>query len=953
MNEVKSSFICTYIFAAIMSSFKGALFWMATFLLYCLLWNYSNLEYLWGVGFEVKSLDIRIILFDLLIILYLGAIFILIYNHFRKMDSEFALWEFAGSLICFLFKGFGTATVISQLPLGDWLVWGIIILLLFIVLGAIAYKKYMDRGVNNDKGSSFLTDQEIKEKGDDLIGVSWKAENFAKQIYNQDVRDSLIYGVEAPWGTGKSSFVNLCKATFISCEMLLFHFSALSSGPKAPISQVFMHDLIAFINKEINDPILRILLGQYWDLLAQVGITISGISFKFNKKDIERRVLFDKISKFLILKNQRMVIIIDDLDRISANEVYQILFSIKNLFNFPGISYILCYDMECICKQGNSEEIQRNVDFLQKFIQVKISLFVDKEQILQVLDNQVKFHKLMEEREAQSDEDAIRAALGGIKAALTSKDAYEYYRYLGNIRAIKRIINTILLLNIQLVDFHNYDFNPRLLLNLLLLYLDYPSVFRRIYISETWSKENIYTYVYDYTDRKSKRKNSEAYKKELAEIEKYYPAATFLVEKLFLITDEQENEKDNLLETVDKESLKEYLNLIVNQHARSLYEQSIYYINLLDQYAQGEWTLPDVLQKLPYCQKWYMKLFATAAYRNASKFTEEQTKEMISYILAHRYEYSYRWMHGGREEIVYWIFMLLGKDKKDADKSSKFPYEKNGELLFKEEGIIDEIAGENVLGIYDLMIARWACCAKRMNGFIGTPPFCHIINIIGKYNNTSFEYVGDVNHASINQMRVFSQRCYHVFYERYIKEGKSFWHEIDLLEDIDICGKFDDRPKGVEAKKQLEKFKTDAKTFLAFQFGSNDTMAADGSVPCGYYDCSGNKDDGQIRKHFSQYMLDVVFKDSNSFIDFLRIIMEPQWTEQTDIITGRMFQFIDEDCLIQWWRKNRNQIKNEVHIPDMTISYKSKSRSLVEGVRLYFDDLDQEVDNEDRRNNGY
>ena len=46
MNEVKSSFIRTYIFAAIMSSFKGALFWMATFLLYCLLWNYSNLEYL-------------------------------------------------------------------------------------------------------------------------------------------------------------------------------------------------------------------------------------------------------------------------------------------------------------------------------------------------------------------------------------------------------------------------------------------------------------------------------------------------------------------------------------------------------------------------------------------------------------------------------------------------------------------------------------------------------------------------------------------------------------------------------------------------------------------------------------------------------------------------------------------------------------------------------------------
>ena len=82
-----------------------------------------------------------------------------------------------------------------------------------------------------------------------------------------------------------------------------------------------------------------------------------------------------------------MVIVIDDLDRISASEINKILYTINSSFNLPGISYILCYDMDNICKKGSKEEIQKNVEFLDKFVQVKLSLFSDKEKILRIVNN--------------------------------------------------------------------------------------------------------------------------------------------------------------------------------------------------------------------------------------------------------------------------------------------------------------------------------------------------------------------------------------------------------------------------------------------------------------------------------------------------------------------------------------------------------------------------------------
>ena len=62
----------------------------------------------------------------------------------------------------------------------------------------------------NTEKSFFLSDKEQKLVNDDLLGFSEQAENFAERVLNQGSPDSLVFGIDAPWGIGKSTFVNFC-----------------------------------------------------------------------------------------------------------------------------------------------------------------------------------------------------------------------------------------------------------------------------------------------------------------------------------------------------------------------------------------------------------------------------------------------------------------------------------------------------------------------------------------------------------------------------------------------------------------------------------------------------------------------------------------------------------------------------------------------------------------------
>ena len=445
----------------------------------------------------------------------------------------------------------------------------------------------------------------------------------------------------------------------------------------------------------------------------------------------------------------------------------------------------------------------------------------------------------------------------------------------------------------------------------------YPSVFRRVYTSENWSDESIYTCVYDYS-ADGKRRNSIFYEDELDLIKNRYPNAVFIVEALFTIDDnDAKRAQSSDLSVQDKDSLKIYLNLIVNQKVRSKFEQSRYYMNLLNKYVNEEANLDEVLKELEKRQTWYMKFWITAVYREEIQFSKGQVLNLVTYILTHRKEYAYNTVPnklsfiGGRAELVSFIPKLFAKQKSE-DMGMGDDYKEIGNYFFNEMNMLEKIADGGILEIYDLMFTRLECCAERMSSVVMKKPFYSVVNIIGKFENETFHFGGNLRECTINEMRVFSQRCFDIFKKRYIDSRKNFWKDIDAVTVNDIRGNLEEKNYSAETlKNELVSFKRSAKVFLCYQFGANnpDSMG----VPCGYYDQTGNKDQGKIRKEFSQYMMSTVFTDKGAFIEFVQLSTNTQWNGQWTSKFERLFEFIDEDCLLDWWQTHSEVIKKRIY----------------------------------------
>ncbi len=87
---------------------------------------------------------------------------------------------------------------------------------------------------------------------------------------------------------------------------------------------------------------------------------------------------FSQLEGFLADFDKKIIVIIDDLDRLDFATIKEVLCMAKKAFMLPNISYILCYDTEniIVLDKMNSDP-DKIIEFLEKFINVKMNLYLD------------------------------------------------------------------------------------------------------------------------------------------------------------------------------------------------------------------------------------------------------------------------------------------------------------------------------------------------------------------------------------------------------------------------------------------------------------------------------------------------------------------------------------------------------------------------------------------------
>lgn len=307
---------------------------------------------------------------------------------------------------------------------------GLLYLLLFIYNTFVPQAK---KRVENE-GFLFLHDGPICKVGDDILDLKDDAKQLADNIRSLDKSTSWSLAISSPWGGGKTSFLNLIIEELENYDTShnIKSFEIVNFNPRRCHSQSSIQE-------------------EFFTLLSS---TLSRYDGSFNdtlKKYmaslqlIDDRILFEKLVSFYKIWNQKdlkeslsdtfqsldfsILVLIDDFDRLSKEEVLEVLKLIDGNASFPNLVFLTAFDKENVNKALGMDATSC---FIDKFFNMEFA--IPKRPF-------GYYSKFLEESlframsASKSDQKVIAQIIKNNKSA--------FQQYLPTLRDMKRYINQV------------------------------------------------------------------------------------------------------------------------------------------------------------------------------------------------------------------------------------------------------------------------------------------------------------------------------------------------------------------------------------------------------------------------------------------------------------------------------------------------------------------------------
>ena len=203
------------------------------------------------------------------------------------------------------------------------------------------------------------------------------AETLVKKLKNTDLsKESFAVGITGEWGSGKSTFLNTMKEKIKEAKFAeIVEFNPWLCNSPEQVTQDFFATLIDKLSPKHST--LSRTINKYAKLLnkiAKPSLSIFGIDLDLTPGDDSLDELKENISKKLAKLPKKVVILIDDTDRLEGNEVFEILRLIRNTADFKNVIYIATYDKEYVIDVLKGNKIKDPDNYLEKIFQVELHL---------------------------------------------------------------------------------------------------------------------------------------------------------------------------------------------------------------------------------------------------------------------------------------------------------------------------------------------------------------------------------------------------------------------------------------------------------------------------------------------------------------------------------------------------------------------------------------------------
>lgn len=292
---------------------------------------------------------------------------------------------------------------------------------------------------------SLLDDSHIESIRSDELGRKRLAEFVAKHIVNTKSDRSFAIGINAKWGDGKTSFQFMLGEVLKESDprIVLLNFNPWKSADESKIVQDFFELYSGEIR--VYDARLGNRISRYGrKLLAGEGSLLLRLMGSFLVGSTNQEELFNEINEGLEVVNRKIVVFIDDLDRMSSREILEIVKLIRNSANFRNTFFVVGYDEEYVYNALGSHNDYGNTNFLEKIFQIQFDLSSVDESIIKrkLLESLVsRLPSLANElRSIINAEASPMDVLSSVVLGKLSPDRY-INSILLNIRDVKRFVN--------------------------------------------------------------------------------------------------------------------------------------------------------------------------------------------------------------------------------------------------------------------------------------------------------------------------------------------------------------------------------------------------------------------------------------------------------------------------------------------------------------------------------
>jgi predicted KAP-like P-loop ATPase len=226
-------------------------------------------------------------------------------------------------------------------------------------------------------------DRALTDPDEDQLDYSSFAEHIAKIICNMKPHDGFVIAVYGPWGSGKTTLLNFVTHHLSHAneneKPIIVNFNPWWFSGHEDLAMRFFYQLQAVLSKgKFSMSDLTKQIADFADTLSDIPIPYASTGKVISKlirarpKDVNE--LKNNIARSLKEQDKKILVTIDDIDRLTPEEIRQIFRVVKAIADFPNIIYLMTFDKNIAINALSEPNGLSGEEYLEKIVQLPLEL---------------------------------------------------------------------------------------------------------------------------------------------------------------------------------------------------------------------------------------------------------------------------------------------------------------------------------------------------------------------------------------------------------------------------------------------------------------------------------------------------------------------------------------------------------------------------------------------------